>query len=108
LADPPQVFQVWFLPDAAQGAQTMSLIATLSGSIRMQAANITWRPSVIPSALRLAFGPGGQVLVRIHCGFLLDSRGLPVSAALDAVTGITSAAPIPGGIFESWFFVTRG
>jgi hypothetical protein len=44
--------------------------------------------------------------VRIHCGHIFDKQKKPVSAALDAVTGVTNPVPTPGGIFESWFFVS--
>jgi hypothetical protein len=30
------------------------------------------------------------------------------SGSVDAVTGFSSEVRVPGGVFESWFFVRRG
>jgi hypothetical protein len=57
---------------------------------------------------RTALGSGGQMLLRVHCGLLFDTKGRPVSAALDAVTALPNKAPVYGGIFEMWFFVSAG
>jgi hypothetical protein len=48
------------------------------------------------------------MLLRVHCGLLFDTKGRPVSAALDAVTALPNKAPVYGGIFEMWFFVSAG
>jgi hypothetical protein len=54
-----------------------------------------------------SFMAGGRVLVRIHAGTLYDAQKKAFSATLDQILGKTSLR-LPGGVFESWLFVSAG
>ena len=82
----------------------------MHGSCKIEAQELNWATSDPAATLSSLFGQGGggQVLLRIHCGFLIDRKLRPVSAALDAVAPHANPAPVYGGVFETWFFVNGG
>ncbi len=104
LKQQPQVVQVWFLPTEA------SLMHVVHGEGKLDREGITWHTTDSPAQLRELIGQsgGGQVLIRVHCGHLFDQQGRPVSATLDAVTPFPNPFPVYGGVFEAWFFATKG
>jgi hypothetical protein len=106
----PAVVQVWFEPNSAAAATaggTPTPIATVHGTIALDARTIFWQISDTPSLASRVFLPGGRLLVRLHTGVLLDPQRRAFSAALDALTG--SPQPhVPGGTFEGWMFVLAG
>jgi hypothetical protein len=105
-AIPQQVMQVWFEPDSTTPAgipDTPLPIATIVGKLRVTPQTIAWLPSVSPTGLRL-MARRGRILVRLHCGMLIDARQRQFSASVAPLFG-TRGLIIPGGVFESWFFI---
>ena len=107
----PQVIQVWFEPltmDLLRDTAAASTLAmSLKGEARFTAQTISWLPDpkgldVLPVVL----APGGRLSIRVHCGTLFDERNQIFSAALDAALGFETPH-LPGGVFESWFFINR-
>jgi hypothetical protein len=106
IQEPPQVVQVWFAPGStATAAPTPTPVLTMHGNLKLDGPVITFQISDADQALRTIFRTGGQILIRVHCGYLADERDLPVSATPDAAAGFKNPVPLFGGIFESWFFV---
>jgi len=106
----PAVVQVWFEPNSSTtntAGGTPTPIATVHGTITLDAKTIRWQMNDSPSLATRVFVPGGRLLVRLHTGVLLDPGRRAFSAALDALIG--SAQPhVPGGTFEGWMFVQPG
>jgi hypothetical protein len=84
-----------------------SPIVTFDGKIQITPQTLAWTTSLDAAALRQTMGRGGRVLVRIHAGTLYDAQKKAFSASLDQVLGTTSLR-LPGGVLESWFFVSAG
>jgi hypothetical protein len=84
-----------------------SPILTFDGKIQLTPQTLSWTTSLDPAALRQTMGAGGRVLIRIHAGTLYDAQKKAFSATLDQILGTTSLR-LPGGVFESWFFVSPG
>ncbi|OGB94488.1 MAG: hypothetical protein A2Z31_08260 [candidate division NC10 bacterium RBG_16_65_8] len=106
---PPAVVQVWFepLPRATLTSSQVSLpipIVTLIGKIDVTPQTLNWTCGHPTGVLTEALSPGGRVSIRIHCGYLYDAKRRPFSAAPDAIIALESLR-LPGGVFESWFFV---
>jgi hypothetical protein len=102
--------QVWFEPLSATtpaGARTAASILTFEGKLQLTPQTMNWTLGLDPPTLRGALGAGGRVLVRIHCGNLFDAQKRVFSSSLDQILGTTSLR-LPGGVFESWFFVAPG
>ena len=107
----PQVVQVWFEPDpAASTAASLAApaaIFTIHGTTSFNAAGMLWTRRDDDQSATRVLAVGGRILIRIHCGHLVSADNRNFSAALDCVT--QQASPhVPGGIFESWFFVKVG
>ncbi len=101
----PQIVQVWFEAGRpGQRFEQLPPIVALHGRSTLDPSLLIWSLEDDPETVLTLFGQGGRVLIRVHCGHLFDETGRPFSAALDAVTGI-KAPHLPGGVFESWFFV---
>jgi hypothetical protein len=112
VATPPQVVQVWFEPPPEPPAPPSNAslpppILTFDGKIQLTPQTLTWATALTPVALRQTIGRGGRVLIRIHAGTLYDAQKKAFSATLDQILGTTSLR-LPGGVFESWFFVSAG
>jgi hypothetical protein len=108
----PQLVQVWFEPDAvagtaAGGVSSPATIFTIHGTTRFAGNTIVWVRGDDDQNVTRIITPGGRVLIRIHCGFLFATDNRNFSAALDCVTNQASTH-VPGGVFESWFFVKLG
>jgi hypothetical protein len=106
----PQVVQVWFLPNQQVAtAAPIGSIQNVHGTAKLVTTGITWATTETPVQLRTIMGQsGGQVLLRVHCGHMFDTKERPVSAALTAVTPFPNKVPMFGGVFEAWFFVNAG
>jgi hypothetical protein len=106
----PQVVQVWFeLETASQTGGNTTVPATqlaLHGSLKFDGQSLIWSATDSPESLKRIFAAGGRLQIRVHCGYLITTDQRPISAALDVVTGF-GTLHVPGGIFESWFFVKR-
>jgi hypothetical protein len=46
------------------------------------------------------------VLIRIHLGTLCDNKERVYSASTEKLLGVATPH-LPGGVFESWFFIAR-
>jgi hypothetical protein len=102
----PAVFEVWFQadPTAAQTAPANPLpILSLFGVLRVTPQTISWIPIMNADILKATLRPG-RLLVRVHCGVLIDAKQRQFSSTLAAILGITGVT-LPGGVFESWFFM---
>jgi hypothetical protein len=110
VADQTQVVQVWFLSNSA--SQTGGIgapIQIVHGTTQLAAQALQWTATETPAQIRTIIGAnGGQVLLRVHCGYLFDNRQRPLSAVLNAVALMQNKAPVYGGVFEGWFFVQAG
>ena len=104
----PDVVQVWFEPSSIQTAAGQAgppaPILTFSGDVQMTPQTLSWTSTHPADVLMETLKRGGRVLIRIHCAHLYDAKRRPFSAALDAVLTVDSLR-LPGGVFESWFFV---
>src|SRR5262249_20153461 len=108
---PPQIVQVWFEPDTVvspvPASAAPSAIFTIHGTTTIQSNVVRWDRKDDDTNVSRTFANGGRVLIRVHCGHLFAADNRNFSAALDAVTQQPSPH-VPGGIFESWFFVKQG
>jgi hypothetical protein len=106
----PQVVQVWFEGDpavvlTATVLPAPSTVFTIHGTTTFDGTVMLWTRKDDDKTLTSVLQPGGRVLIRIHCGYLLDAQNRTFSAALDTVTHVATTH-VPGGVFESWFFVS--
>src|SRR5258706_131905 len=109
----PQVVEVWFESDlrlVLPGATAAFLVpapgpmSVIHGTAKLDSNFISWGVTDNPFHVTRTLGPGGKILIRVHCGHLFAPDKRPFSAALDVVTGVPTLHA-PGGVFESWFFV---
>ena len=105
----PQVVQVWFEPTPAQ-ASTNALVPAplmaLHGTAKLSPREIVWSTLDERERLQATLGATGRVMLRVHCGHLVDERERAYSSSVDAVVG-TRSPHLPAGVFEAWFFVVR-
>jgi hypothetical protein len=101
----PQAMEIWFHSGLISNAPPLPM-NVLHGTVRFTQNTMVWTPRDSPASIRSMLGPGGRVQIRIHCGHILDLQKKPVSAALNVVMPVTDPVPVPGGVFESWFFVS--
>lgn len=100
---PGSVVQVWF-EAIGTGAPPQSVVA-FDGKLSVSARIVRWVSAHQPNdVLRILARSPGRVLVRVHCSYLLDLNTRPVSSTPELVLQ-TGFPPMPGGVFESWFFV---
>jgi hypothetical protein len=103
----PQTVQVWletFPRVATTGQVTPSPILTLHGRLAYEAEGLVWTLMDAETAVTAQLQAGARVNVRVHCGVIGDVDGRAFSAA-QKVLAEWETLPVPGGIFESWFFV---
>jgi hypothetical protein len=108
----PQVLQVWFEPPLPllpiiPSVPQLAGIFTMDGALRVAAQQLTWTAALTADILTRVFAGGGRLLLRIHCGNLLDGRRRVFSAATDSLFA-AETLHLPGGVLESWFFVKAG
>lgn len=102
---PPLVIHVWFEPlPTPEGQRALTTLLVLDGQAQVTPQILAWASRHPAPVLSQALTPGGRILIRIHCGHLFDSKRRPFSASLDAILSLDSLR-LPGGVFESWFFV---
>jgi hypothetical protein len=112
---PPPVLEVWFEPGTGpRGVQVGALpLGVIHGSLRAEPQALIWSHlatvpiGTVGIALNAILAVGGRVIVRLHCGHLLDAQRRPFSASLQALNGFDGPR-LPGGVFESWFVVSTG
>ena len=106
----PQVVQVWFEPsglrpnDNDTGVAVPIALMALHGVTRLSAAEIVWSSTDESERLAAVLAATGRVMLRVHCGHLVDNKDRAFSSSLDALTRVSSPH-LPGGVFEGWFFV---
>lgn len=108
LEQQPGVVQIWFEVGTPAGVDGRTVanpgsVLSLPVAVRLNGSEVLWNALVDPGQLTEIFSRGGRILIRVHCGHLLDERERPFSASLDGVLG-TSSPRAPGGVHESWFF----
>jgi len=81
----------------------------IDGHLTLAAQSLAWVPTLNIDLLTrvLLSAAGGRILIRIHCGNLLDGNRRVFSAATDALFSAISLR-LPGGVLESWFFIKGG
>lgn len=100
---PGSVVQVWF-ESIGTGAPPQPIIA-FDGKLAVSARVVRWVSAHQPNDVVKTLGRSvGRILVRVHCSYLLDANKRPVSSTPDLVLRAGFPA-MPGGVFESWFFV---
>jgi hypothetical protein len=108
----PACVQVWYEPEAriVTGNATVRIpagILNLHLNVKVDRDLLVFSVADGEAQLREIMRQGGRILIRIHCGHLLDSEERPFSASLDGIMGTTSPHA-PGGVHETWFFVSAG
>jgi hypothetical protein len=104
----PQLVQVWFVPNTPVASAPTTAVQVIHGTTKLDTTGITWSTTETATQLRTMLINGGQVLLRVHCGHMFDTKDRPVSASLNAVTPLPNKAPVYGGIWEAWFVVIAG
>jgi len=105
----PQLLQVWFEPlqELDQTAPGTPALKVVNGQLKLSSQTFAWAATLAAAVLTRALVAGGRVLIRIHCGNLIDTKKRAFSAATDALFDAESLH-LPGGALESWFFVKPG
>jgi hypothetical protein len=99
----PFVTQVWYEPIGS--TQPPQPVIALDGAMKYSPQTVGWTTRHTPEDLRKMFAQGaGRVLIRVHCWYLLDQKGKPVSSSPELIIA-SGLPPMPGGVFESWFWV---
>jgi len=108
----PQVVQIWFEPQTVQQATTgaaplaPSPVIALHGIAKMTPDEIQWSLQDDAERVTTLLANAGRVMLRVHCGHLIDEQVRAFSSVPDALTEVRSPH-LPGGVFEGWFFVGR-
>ena len=108
----PACVQVWYEPEVrvVTGNTTIRIPAAILNfhvNVKVDGNLIVFSVADAEPQLREVMRQGGRILIRIHCGHLLAIDERPFSASLDGIMGTTSPHA-PGGVHETWFFVTPG
>jgi len=105
----PQTVQVWLEPSGGSvlgGLTNPSQILTAHGQVAYDLQSLTWNLKDAETSVTSIMQNGVRVNIRIHCGLIGDIDGRAFSAA-QRLLAQWDTLLVPGGIFESWFFVTR-
>ena len=108
----PQVVEVWLAMEArtVTGNTTLSSpgsIVVIHGVAKLDTDVIVWSRADNDDLLARVLSSGGRLIIRIHCGHLLDHERRPFSSSLDGVLG-SQSPHAPGGVHETWMFVRGG
>jgi hypothetical protein len=104
----PQAVQVWFEPGAVSSTaqSTPRQIMAFHGKLSYDVQTLVWAMTDDDATVNRLLVAGGRVMIRVHCGVIGDADGRAFSAAQN-VLARWATLPVPGGIFESWFFTTE-
>jgi hypothetical protein len=107
----PQVVQVWFEPrvlppDQLDEPRSPHNLWVFNGILELREDGLKWSLQTNHDEASQVLAEGGRVLIRVHCGYLYDNDRRPLSAAPDVLIG-AETPHVPGGVFESWFFINR-
>ena len=106
LPNEPRMMQVWY--ERIEPRQSPAAVVSLDGTVKVSARIVRWGSNHQPNdVLKILSAPLGRILVRVHCSYLLDQKKKPISSTPEVVLQAGFPA-MPGGIFESWFFVKGG
>jgi hypothetical protein len=104
----PACVQVWCEPDARSTAGTAPApILNFHTNTKLDGNHIVFAVTDGEGQVRSALKQGGRILIRVHCGQLMDGAERPFSASLDGILG-TKSPHAPGGVHETWFFAAAG
>lgn len=110
LKNQPAVVQVWFEPNSSAAPTNISTpqpIQVLHGQTRFDQLVVLWTLTDNPDVLTRLLSQTGRILIRAHTGLLFDTKELPFSSSVDALTGL-KYPHVPVGVWESWVFVIAG
>jgi hypothetical protein len=104
----PQAMQVWFEPGAVSSTaqSTPRQIMAFHGKLSYDIQTLVWGMIDDDATVNRLLVVGGRVMIRVHCGVIGDEDGRAFSAAQNVLVR-WATLPVPGGIFESWFFTTE-
>ena len=106
----PQVVQIWLEPATtlrtANGAlvNTPGPLVALHGVTRLAARAVVWNFSDDVERLTAVLNTGGRLMLRVHCGHLIDEKERALSSSLDGLLG-TRSPRLPAGVLEAWVFL---
>ena len=105
----PLAIQVWLEPDSvdpefggALGPAGPWALYAFRGKIGTQSNQLFWQMDQAQRGV-LEINPG-RIMIRVHCGLLFDDQRDVFSGTTELLVQRPVPA-IPGGVFESWFFV---
>ncbi|QSQ28111.1 hypothetical protein JY651_14465 [Pyxidicoccus parkwayensis] len=105
----PRLIQVWMEPnpDPQKPSAPMNML-TLHGSVFADSSTVlTWAMTDDATVVQQAIPFGCRVLIRIHLGTIYDYKERVYSASTETLLGGVATPHLPGGVFESWFFIAR-
>jgi hypothetical protein len=105
----PKVVQIWFEPSPRQVTGAAAILApapvmALHGEQKLSPREIVWSIADERGRATALLRSTGRVMLRVHCGHLVDERERSFSSSVDALVGVRSPH-LPAGVFEGWFFV---
>ena len=104
----PQVVQVGFEQGVPQTVPTV-IVQVLKGKTRIDGAKINWigpqNVDLLSQIFKASQEENGRLWIRLSCSGVLDEKDRPLSASPGVLHGVQSIG-VPGGVFESWFYIT--
>lgn len=108
LSSPPSTrggIPPWQVTFEQQGASSPCFVLHGTAGLDATKSLLTWLCSDSISSLTTLLTPGGRLRLRIHCWALKDKNNVQYSASPTWFIG-TSSPRRPGGVIESWVYIT--